>query len=223
MRPLPRHLQLLEASLTEGDLDGGAMLPSELDGFVAGLVVCPAAIGPREWLPLALGTAVAAWPDGKGVLRHCIRLVLSHRDGVDRALRGVRGGYAPVFDVDPSCGEVLWELWADGFGRAMALRPDAWGTLAQDPADGDGAGGAADGNPAAALAGMRTLVALATCADAADPDAPPVAVLTDAAPVLIPRWVETLHGWRHRHAGYAARYGAGGGPGRPDQGRCSLN
>ena len=215
MRPLPRHLQLLEASLTEIDLVGGAMLPSELDGFVAGLAVCPATIGPREWLPLALGTAVAAWPDGKAVLRHCIRLVLSHRDGVDHALRDARGSYVPVFDIDPGCGEVLWELWADGFGRAMALRPDAWEALVQDHADGNPAGGDA----AIALTGMRTLVALATCADAADPDAAPVAVLTGAAPALIPRWVETLHRWRCRHVGHAD----GCGLGRPGRDQSGLN
>ena len=131
----------------------------------------------------------------------------------------MRGGYVPVFDVDPGCGEVLWELWADGFGRAMALRPDAWGTLMHDPADGNVPNGAVDGDAATALAGMRTLVALATCADAADPDSPPVAVLTGGAPVLIPRWVETLHGWRHRHTGHVAGYGSG----RSGQDRCGLN
>ena len=36
-------------------LNEGAMLLSEFDGFVAGLLVCPDLIPPSEWLPLVWG------------------------------------------------------------------------------------------------------------------------------------------------------------------------
>ena len=195
MRVLPHPLQQLEARSTDRDLEAGAMPPTELDGFVAGLAVCPEPVAPGEWLPLALGDR------GDGIAaQDRAGLMLAHCEAVDRTLRDGSCGYRPVFDVDPSCGDVLWELWADGFARALALRPDAWRALApglaRDPADGEAA---------RALAGMADLIAIATCAGLADPEAPAVAALTAAAPALIPVWVETLHGWRRRQAAWVGR------------------
>ncbi len=205
MRVLPHPLQQLEARLTDRDLESGAMSPTELDGFVAGLAVCPDAVASAEWLPLALGDRTVAGEPADGIaLRDRADLMLAHRDAVDRTLGESHGCYRPVFDVDPRCGDILWELWADGFGRAMALRPDAWVALtpglAHDPADGEAV---------RALAGLAALVAIATCAGLADPDSPTVAALTEAAPTLIPGWVGTLHGWRRRQAARVGRCGCG--------------
>ena len=38
--------------------------------------------------------------------------------------------YAPVLEIDPDTDEPMWELWIDGFERAMRLRPDAWREIA---------------------------------------------------------------------------------------------
>lgn len=48
MPDLPRHLKQLEQELLT--LDEGAMLLEVLDGFIAGLLVCPELIMPSEWL-----------------------------------------------------------------------------------------------------------------------------------------------------------------------------
>ena len=37
---------------------------------------------------------------------------------------------APVLQIDSSTGEPMWDMWIDGFERAMQLRPDAWKAIA---------------------------------------------------------------------------------------------
>ncbi|WP_408906108.1 UPF0149 family protein [Nguyenibacter vanlangensis] len=48
---LPPYLRQLERVLARLET---AMLLSELDGFLAGVIVCPEMILPSEWLPVAL-------------------------------------------------------------------------------------------------------------------------------------------------------------------------
>ena len=55
MQNIPRRLKLLERKLASLPVDSDAMLVSELDGFLAGLLVCPDLIMPSEWLPLVWG------------------------------------------------------------------------------------------------------------------------------------------------------------------------
>ena len=187
------------------------MPSTELDGFVAGLVVCPDVIVPAEWLQVALGGLAAAGGPGDAVAwQECTGLALAHHDAVIRTLRNARDGYRPVLDTGPCPDEVLWELWADGFARAMALRPDAWRPLEHT-----------DGEAARALAGMRALIAIATCAADAELDAAPIAALTEAAPALIPGWVASLHGWRQRQLVRAGRCRCG--LNRPYGTCCGLN
>ena len=53
MSDIPRRLKQLEKLLAS--LDDEAMLLSELDGFLAGILVCPDLIMPSEWLPMVWG------------------------------------------------------------------------------------------------------------------------------------------------------------------------
>jgi uncharacterized protein len=57
--------------------------------------------------------------------------VAARRDEIARDLG--RGKLQPILDVDERDGEVLWEYWIDGFAEAIALRPEAWDALANDP------------------------------------------------------------------------------------------
>ena len=50
----PRYLKQLERELAS--LSDDAMLLEELDGFVAGLLVCPELIKLSEWLPMVWGS-----------------------------------------------------------------------------------------------------------------------------------------------------------------------
>ncbi len=53
MSGLPRHLRQLDKELLA--LGEETMLIEELDGFIAGLLVCPDLIKPGEWLPIVWG------------------------------------------------------------------------------------------------------------------------------------------------------------------------
>ena len=53
MRKEPRHLRQLENELLA--LGEEAMLLEELDGLVAGVLVCPEMIPPSEWLSVVWG------------------------------------------------------------------------------------------------------------------------------------------------------------------------
>ncbi|WP_342627626.1 UPF0149 family protein [Nguyenibacter vanlangensis] len=174
---LPPYLRQLERVLARLET---AMLLSELDGFLAGVIVCPEMILPSEWLPVALD------PDEEGdpVLEHenDARLILRHYNAVLRDLD--RGRYAPLFDIDTRHDEILWELWIEGFERAMTLRPEAWDSFLLDP----------DEAVLRALVGLRKLVAMTDApADSSDELG---ALLTETAPDLIPDWVQTLHAER---------------------------
>lgn len=192
---LPRHLQQLEtrlAGLATRDGDG-PMLISELDGFLAGILVCPELIMPSEWLPIALGREgeeVDAF-DGEDVLQDTIQLVFKHYNTIGRELQHGDARYRPVFDVSPRYDEVLWELWMSGFAHAMALRPDSWLPI---PPDGD------DNDAALATAGMMALSMIADSDEIATANSIQTEELTKAAPNLIPEWVETLHAWRVRNS-----------------------
>jgi uncharacterized protein len=193
---LPRHLQQLEARLTGLATldDGGPMLLSELDGFLAGILVCPERIMPNEWLPVALGQEdeeADTFDGDDALLQDTIRLVFKHYDTLGRQLQRDDGRYRPVFDVSPRHDEVLWELWMGGFARAMALRPESWLSI---PPDGD------DQDAALAMAGIMALSMIANSDEGIAADPAQTEELTEAAPDLIPEWIETLHAWRVRNS-----------------------
>ena len=184
MTSLPPRLQQLEARLA-GLTDSGngpePMMLSELDGFIAGILVCPDMIMPSEWLPIILADDGGAF-ESNAAMQDCVQLVLGHYNSVSRDLQRGSGRYAPVFDVDPRHDETLWELWMGGFERAMAMRPVSWMAVAQDEA------------AALAMAGMMALIAIIDRGEDMDPKK--IVALTEAAPDLIPGWVEALDAWR---------------------------
>lgn len=134
MSDLPRYLQDLDEALADLPDDADAMLLSEIDGYVAGLALLPAAVPDEEWLP-AVWRPNAATPDylyhDQALLDDIARLASQHFRMVARDLH--RGEFLPIYDVDEENDDVLWEYWIQGFGRAMALQPDAFEKL--DPSD----------------------------------------------------------------------------------------
>jgi uncharacterized protein len=120
-----RWEELEQALLELGDR---AMVLEELDGFIAGLLVCPEAIPPGEWFACAVGLSKSR-PSPFVNLDHAngvLDLVMEYYDGVAATLVRHPERYRPRFPVDDRNGDVIWELWIEGFAAAVDLRSQAW-------------------------------------------------------------------------------------------------
>lgn len=109
-------------------LECEGMTVGELDGYVAGLIVCPEPVLPAEWLPTVWGGENGfAELDGADEIAAA---VLDHYKRVARELAEEPESYAPVMEVDRTDGDLLWGPWINGFERAMRLRAEAWDAIA---------------------------------------------------------------------------------------------
>jgi uncharacterized protein len=189
MPKLASRFRRLDDILADLPIDGEPMLLTELDGYLTGVVVCPELIMPGEWLPPIWGGGYgegAPFDDPVDVQLFA-DMVLARYNEIIRDLG--RGKLQPIFDVDERNGDILWELWAEGFESAMALRSDSWSAIVE----GD------DGQAAAALSSMLEFVQVAT--NETSLTSMEINDLCDAAPGLIPAHVAVLHAWRLKHAG----------------------
>ena len=188
MPKLSRRLERLEKELL--GLGGEAMLADELDGFVAGLLVCPELIRPSEWLPAVWGSEDDEGPgfDNLDHMNRVIGLVIEHYNEVARTLIEHPDRYAPLFAVDRRNDDIIWETWIAGFDKALNLRPGAWKPILD-----------ADPQTADALAG---LIALADV-DRRDSrfSEEQLDAWTVRAPDAIGPWVVALNRWRLTHGG----------------------
>jgi len=128
MSEAPDDLDRLNELLGAIPLECESMTIGELDGYVAGLIVCPEPVLPAEWLPTVWGGENGfAELDGADEIAAA---VLDHYNRVARELAEEPEAYAPVMEVDRADGELLWGPWINGFERAMRLRADAWDAIA---------------------------------------------------------------------------------------------
>jgi uncharacterized protein len=184
MPGLSRRLKQLDEELL--DLGEEAMLLEELDGFIAGLLVCPDLIKPGEWLPIIWNRDGDDRQPAFDDLDHAnkvLGLVMEHYNSVARTLMECPERYSPLFSVDTRNGDILWELWIEGFEKAVKLQPAAWKKLLN-----------ADADTAAAMRGMLTLVDVA-CADQYMPRKDNDEI-NATAPDNIARWIVALNDWR---------------------------
>lgn len=182
MSGLSRRLKQLDEELLA--LGEETMLLEELDGFIAGLLVCPDLIKPGEWLPIIWNRDSTDQQPAFEDLDHVNRvlgLVMEYYNSVARTLMERPDRYSPLFSVDTRNGDILWELWIEGFDRAVALCPSAWQKLL-----------GADADTAAAMSGMLMLAAIAR----GDQTAKDSNTVSATAPDKIADWVFTLNEWR---------------------------
>jgi uncharacterized protein len=186
MRQLPSRHRRLDDALADLPL-AEPMLLTELDGFLTGICVGPDRILPAEWMQSVWGSddgGVAPFEDPRDV-QWFADAVLARYTEIVRDLG--RGKPQPIFDVDERNGEVLWEIWIDGFSEAMALRPDSWAPLAAAPDTAD------------AYSTLSLLIAVAR--NASDLDSLEINALQDHAPSALIDTVLRLHAARPRDAG----------------------
>ena len=145
MIKLPSRLRRLDDALADLPAEHEAMLLSELDGFLAGIAVCPDRIMPDEWLPQVWGGDGSAPYDDPADVQWLADMILARYNEIVRDLS--RRKPQPLFDVDERNGEVLWDLWLEGFADAVRLRPNSWTAIAESD----------DSEAVKALAAMTTL------------------------------------------------------------------
>ena len=160
------------------------MTIGELDGYVAALIVCPKIVLPSEWLPGAWGRegAFAELAEVEAI----VTAVMGHYNRIGRELAEEPDAYAPVLEVDPNGGDLLWGPWINGFERAMRLRADAWEAIAL----GD------DEDAAASVSMILAMDALDHGESEFDEEAEDELDLL--APALIPKFVRSLNAWTKR-------------------------
>ncbi len=116
----------LEELLSNIEIMPDAMCVSELDGYVAGLLLCPEMIMPSEWLPEVWG--LDSEPEFESIeqAEATIAAVMAHYNRVAENLANRRKPYEIVLEQAEGEGEPFWEFWIAGFEQAMRLRPEAW-------------------------------------------------------------------------------------------------
>ena len=183
MQGLSRAQRQLSKALLE--LGEEAMLLEELDGFVAGILVCPELIPPRDWVPHVWNSEGNPDPPFQDFAHanKVMGLVMEHYNDVARALFEQPGDYEPLIAVDQRSGEILWELWVEGFDTAAKLRPQAWLPLMT-----------ADRRTTEAWRGLMNLAELACTPMRMSEEE--YNALTADAPGKIAGWVLDLNDWR---------------------------
>ena len=188
-----RHLADLNECLLALPFENDGMLLSEFDGFVAGLLVSPDIILPGEWLPEVWGDEDVPNFEDLNQATATLEAVMAHYNRVAVGLAKRRPAYEAILDPDPVSGDLIWQLWVSGFGRAMRLRPRAWDAMA------------ASGDEVVTMA-LETITGLISQADnvlpPVDPqDAGPSEAEIDAAAVdFIPEMVVLFNDWTKRRS-----------------------
>ena len=155
----------------------------ELDGFVAGLLVCPEMVMPSEWLPAVWGDEGGPSFESLDQAQATINAVMAHYNRVAEGLALNPPEYEAILGIDPNSDETMWEPWIAGFERAMRLRPDVWeATLESD-----------DEEVRATIPMILALHEIDVGTSSLDDEA--VDELDEIAPDLIPGMVLTLNEW----------------------------
>jgi uncharacterized protein len=126
--------------LTSPAAPTSAMSPMELDGYLTGIVVSPDLLLPSDWLDGIWGENEPTF-DSLDQMQTVIAAVMDHYNDIVAALdSGFKqieakqpADYRPLFLTasDKPRHEIV-RTWARGFGKAMALTPERWSSLAED-------------------------------------------------------------------------------------------
>jgi uncharacterized protein len=126
--------------LTSPAAPKGAMSPMELDGYLTGIGVSPDLLLPSRWLDRIWGENEPTF-DGLDQMQTVIAAVMDHYNAIIAALdAGFKqieakktADYRPLY-LAPSGkpNHDVVRTWVRGFGKAMALAPERWSSIAED-------------------------------------------------------------------------------------------
>jgi uncharacterized protein len=122
--PGPVDLDALSAYLLSDRSPPDCMDVSQLDGFLAGVLVGPDLIMPSEFLPVVWGGGQPDFADAAEA-EAILGSILGRYNEIAGSLDASPPSFAPVFWQDQA-GNSITEDWAVGFMQAVALRSDAW-------------------------------------------------------------------------------------------------
>ena len=123
-------LDALEEFLSSDDSPEECMDLSELDGFLAGLIVGPEAVPPSEWLPMIWDNEDPGFAD-ETQADAILGAILGRYNEIADSLDAEPVEYAPVFWQDFT-GATIVEDWAIGFMQAVSMRHIAWAPVLSD-------------------------------------------------------------------------------------------
>jgi len=122
--PGPVDLDALNDYLLSDRSPPECMDVSQLDGFLAGVVIGPEMVMPSEFLPVIWGGDQPDFADAAEA-EAILGSILGRYNEIGETLAAEPPNFAPVFWED-SAGNSITEDWAVGFMQAVALRSDAW-------------------------------------------------------------------------------------------------
>ncbi len=123
-------LDALEAYLSSDESPDDCMDLSELDGFLAGLIVGPEAVPPSEWMPMIWDQQEPAFENADQASA-VLGAILGRYNEIADSLDAEPTDYAPVFWQDFS-GATIVEDWAIGFMQAVSMRQIQWEPVLSD-------------------------------------------------------------------------------------------
>jgi uncharacterized protein len=136
MKPLgaltSEMIEELHEFLLSDQTPDDCMLVTDLDGFLAGVVIGPELIMPSEWMPVIWH---GEQPDFRSLeqAERIMGIVMTRYNEIIRSLDDEPSTFAPILDEAPD-GRPLAADWAEGFMDALGLCPDAWEPLFEDKA-----------------------------------------------------------------------------------------
>ena len=116
------------------------MSPMELDGYLTGVVVSPDPIVPSRWLDRIWGQNEPAF-EGLDQMQTVIAAVMDHYNAIvadlDAGFEQIEAkrpaDYRPLFlAVSDKPSHDIVRTWVRGFGKAMALAPERWRSIAEN-------------------------------------------------------------------------------------------
>ena len=123
-------LEELDEFLLSDDAPEECLQISDLDGFLAGIVVGPELIMPNEWVPCIWNGEEPNFKSADHAER-IMGIIMSRYNEIIHQLNDEPGEFWPIVHSTPD-GTLLAADWVEGFMDAFGLRVDAWDDLFLD-------------------------------------------------------------------------------------------